>query len=109
MVTIPSPPKRSGFFKTDQQVGDINAGIAIVVPASKIMETILGSALFAEDLKMARAYRANEDSRAKTVADSAPTVASSEVTDADANPRHLEDFKRLVDVAARKRPQGDQT
>jgi hypothetical protein len=27
----------------------------------------------------------------------------------DANPNHLKDFTRLVDVAARKRPQGDQT
>jgi hypothetical protein len=27
----------------------------------------------------------------------------------DANPHHLKDFTRLVDVAARKRPQGDQT
>ena len=28
---------------------------------------------------------------------------------ANDNPNHLEDFTRLVDVAARKRPQGDQT
>jgi hypothetical protein len=27
----------------------------------------------------------------------------------DANPKHLKDFMRLVDVAARKRPQGDRT
>jgi hypothetical protein len=31
------------------------------------------------------------------------------VPDGDANPNHLADFTRLVDVAARKRPQDDQT
>jgi hypothetical protein len=44
-------------FKTNQQVGDINAGISIVVPASKIMETISGSAPFAEDIEMAKKFK----------------------------------------------------
>jgi hypothetical protein len=44
-------------IRTDQQVGDINAGIAVVVPASKIMETISGSALFAKDSEMAKKMR----------------------------------------------------
>ena len=39
-----------------------------------------------------------------------PIAPKSRVSsDDDANPSHLEDFTRLVDVAARKRPQGDQT
>jgi len=36
-------------------------------------------------------------------------VTQQAVSPDDANPNHLEDFNRLVDVAARKRPRGDQT
>jgi len=36
-------------------------------------------------------------------------VASSDLPATDVNPTHLKDFTRLVDVAARKRPQDDQT
>ena len=38
-----------------------------------------------------------------------PGGAQQAVSADDANPNHLKDFTRLVDVAARKRPQGDQT
>jgi hypothetical protein len=98
-------------FKTNQHVGDINAGIAVVVPYSKIMETILQSSTFGEGQEMARQYSEAVNSRSKTVADSAKPTSSSSSTpsDDDVNPRHLEDFTRLVDVAARKRPRGDQT
>jgi hypothetical protein len=64
-------------FKTDKMVGDINAGIAIVVPASQIMDVILKSPLFIEDYEMAKAYRANADRSANSVPDSAPTTVSS--------------------------------
>ena len=36
-------------------------------------------------------------------------AAGRDVPDEEANPQHLEDFRRLVDVAVRKRPQGGQT
>lgn len=94
-------------FKTDQQVGDINAGIAVVIPASRIMETINASAHFAEEHEMAKQLNDARNAAAKTVEDSVPSRVSS--PDVEENPQHLEDFKRLVDVAARKRPQGDQT
>lgn len=58
-------------FKTDQQVGDINAGIAIVVPASKIMETILQPSAFSAEAEMARRYQ--QERPVKSVPDSAPT------------------------------------
>jgi hypothetical protein len=38
-----------------------------------------------------------------------PTSEAASSSASDANPNHLADFTRLVDVAARKRPQGDQT
>jgi hypothetical protein len=41
-------------FKTDQQIGDINAGIAIVVPASKIMEAICQPIAFGRQQESAR-------------------------------------------------------
>jgi hypothetical protein len=97
-------------FKTDQQVGDINAGIAVVVPAAKILETIMQPSAFGKEAEMAKKYRQMMSEKSRTVEDSAPGSASvSETPAGEENPRHLEDFKRLVDVAARKRPQGDQT
>jgi hypothetical protein len=44
-------------YKTNSLVGDINAGIAVVVPASKIMETIRQPTVFGEEQEMARKYR----------------------------------------------------
>ncbi len=38
-----------------------------------------------------------------------PPVSESAAEGSDANPNHLADFTRLVDVAAQKRPQGGQT
>jgi hypothetical protein len=95
-------------FKTNQQVGDINAGIAIVVPVSKITETILQPSALGEEAEMAKRYQDAQNLNSKSVADSAPTTDSSDPA-IDANPNHLKDFTRLVDVAARKRPQGGQT
>jgi hypothetical protein len=86
----------------------INSGIGLVIPASKVLET-----LYQPDLKALRQRKTKElRERKGATADvdfvdlsarlSSPAVA-------DANPHHLEDFTRLVDVAACKRPQGDQT
>jgi hypothetical protein len=100
-------------FKTDQQVGDINAGIAVVVPISKVTETIEASSLFAEDFEMARQFREMENAKSGAKPDSAPSAASpspaSEVPPPanGENPKHREDFTRLVGAAARKQePEG---
>jgi hypothetical protein len=80
----------------------VPVGFGVVVPAYKIAETLNLS-----ELKMAR--RAEYNRRLKDNAAVTDSIESSESPRApDANPNHLEDFSRLVDVAARKRPQGDQ-
>jgi hypothetical protein len=89
----------------------VPVGTGIVVPYSKIIEV-----LEMDETKRAR------DGIARLLRTPAATVDSnhshrlpdslrvSGASDGDAaNPHHLEDFKRLVDVAARKRPQGGQT
>src|SRR6185437_14418789 len=96
-------------FKTDQQVGDINAGIAIVVPADRITETIAKSALFERERDMARRYDEVRKAQSKTVEDSAPSGGASVPPATDANPTHREDFNSLVGAAARKRTPDDQT
>lgn len=92
--------------KTDLQVGDVNAGIAVVVPISKIAETINGSALFAEDYEMARKFQELRNSQVKTVEDSAPSDASVPLS-TDANPKHREDFNSLLGAAVQKPVQED--
>jgi hypothetical protein len=78
----------------------IHSGIGVVVPASKITETLMQ-----DDLKKLRADQATRQNQQSTVM---PDFAADEAAAADdANPNHLEDFTRLVDAAARKRPQGD--
>lgn len=79
----------------------VPVGMGVVIPAYKLVEL-----LQMPEVKQHRdgAKKAIEN-RAATL-DSVPTSVISETV---ANPHHLEDFKRLVDVAARKRPQGDQT
>ena len=86
-------------IRTDQQVGDINAGVAVVVPASKIIETILGSELFAKDQEMAKNFSDAANSTSGAVADSVPQASPPAN---DANPTHREDFMRLVGAATRK-------
>jgi hypothetical protein len=79
----------------------VPVGMGVVIPAYKLVEL----------LQMPEVKRERDNSK-KSWGDTPAkldSVPSSDVSDADANPRHLEDFKRLVDVAARKRPQGDQT
>jgi hypothetical protein len=93
-------------FKTDQPVGDINAGIAIVVPAEKIMETICQPSAFGQEEEMTRQHREAANARSRTVSASAPSRDSA--SSDDVNPHHLEDFKPIVDAAARKRPRDDQ-
>jgi hypothetical protein len=91
-------------FKTDKQVGDINAGIAIIVPAERIMETIMGSKLFSEEFENMRQHRESQNEMVKTVEDSVP---ASVLPASDANPHHREDFMSLLNAAAKTKPQAD--
>ena len=90
---IGNPPMKVG----------LNSGMMGVVPAWKLIDM----------LKHPKAIEGRKK-REKEVLGDGPPVASSDSADLSApddaaNPRHLEDFKRLVDVAARKRPRGGQT
>ncbi len=80
----------------------LNSGMMGVVPAWKLLEML-------KHPKTIEKQRARE----KTILGDGPPIASSDIANPDLsgeeNPWHLEDFTRLVDVAARKRPQGDQT
>ena len=83
----------------------VPVGMGIVLPAQRIKETL--------DIDGLRTMR--EKAKAKRNLQTAATpdsAVSSQVSSVsaqagDANPNHLKDFTRLVDVAARKRPQGD--
>jgi Trypsin-like peptidase domain len=82
----------------------IHSGIGVVVPASKITETLMQ-----DDLKKLRADLAARQNQQSTVTADFAAGEEDAPPASDANPNHLKDFTRLVDVAARKRPQGDQT
>ena len=80
----------------------VPVGMGIVIPVNKIVEILeMG------DLKENRAaFKKTWEVNNAASLDSVP-ISTSEA--ADANPNHQADFTRLVDVAARKRPQGGQT
>jgi hypothetical protein len=81
-----------------------NTGMNGVVPAWRLAEMIKNNpwthAIEAEEARIAAQEAA---AKSGVSLDVAPPQAD------DANPNHLADFTRLVDVAARKRPQDDQT
>jgi hypothetical protein len=79
----------------------INAGIAVVVPVEKILETI-NEPEWADERK--RAIMAHRKSGG-AIAD----VAVSETDGEDGNPRHREDFTSLLNAAAKKKPRDGQT
>jgi hypothetical protein len=97
--TAPRPPARNEERRT---------GFAVAVSLDVIFR------LFEEDGMKTIMQKSVENAQKGFKSDSArPAAVSSSPgsceQSSDANPRHLEDFKRLVDVAARKRPQDDQT
>jgi hypothetical protein len=79
-----------------------NTGMMAVVPAWKLID-LLGSE------KAVRQRDKDEEKRraVRNLPTAAPDASHSPST--DENPNHLKDFTRLVAVAARKRPRGDQT
>jgi len=82
----------------------VPVGIGVVVPVHKLVEL-----LNIEDLKEMRAKNPPIETMvpARNVGVSSPLKNAEQRADDEENPQHLEDFRRLVDVAARKRPRGD--
>jgi hypothetical protein len=76
----------------------VSVGVGITVPAPFIKEVLDCDAMKAQVAK----------AKAKRDAEDAATVDAAPPTKAD-NPRHKEDFRRLLNAAAQKRPQGGQT
>jgi hypothetical protein len=108
--------ERTKVYKTpigkNEGLGDpINEGDAlyiqgamnIVIPAWRVTEV-----LNLKGFEMARKKR-EPRAREEDLSRPQPESAESSPPAIDENPTHLEDFNRLVDVAARKRPQGDQS
>jgi hypothetical protein len=76
------------------------SGMTCVIPAWQILEVLNMPEL--KDLRHPGIVTAKKKNRLKPKPE---TISRSH----DNNPKHLEDFNRLVDVAARKRPQDDQS
>jgi hypothetical protein len=90
------------YLTTEPKVEDlwINSGISTIVPASEIIDVLMQPDLM--DQRMSDVKKLTEYLDVPTASRSTAEGASPPAT--DANPNHLEDFTRLVDVAARKKP-----
>jgi hypothetical protein len=97
---IPNLTEDTAVDAQDDPKRGINTGIGVVIPVEKIIETIDQPELVEMRRKAIQEHRAKGGAKADF---------DGEHPASDENPTHLEDFKRLVDVAARKRPQGDRT
>ena len=86
----------------DEPERGVHTGIGVVIPVEKIVETLEHPDLIAMRKKVIDRLREAKGATADLVADDASAEPAG-----DANPNHLKDFTRLVDVAARKRPQDD--
>jgi hypothetical protein len=86
----------------------VPSSMTIVVPAWEIVN-LLNQPFFL-DLRHRRNEMKQKSREQQNIpepeATIEPAVDMPASNDADANPDHLEDFRRLVDVAARKRPRG---
>lgn len=88
--------------------GGINTGVGVVVPIRDIIETLNHPDLVT--LRKECAMKLNEDGGAipdlvQEPASGAPATAGAD----EPNPKHREDFNRLVSAAAKKTPPSDQT
>ena len=79
----------------------INTGMGVVVPAYRIVETLMQPDAKAERAEMIRRLRKRDAAATGDLATEPPTT--------DENPQHKEDFTRLLDAAARGKPQDDRT
>jgi hypothetical protein len=86
---------------TDSLKSGVHTGIGVVIPVEKIVETINHP-----DLVSMRKKRVQEIRESGATPD---LVADDDIisNSTDEKPTHREDFRRLVDVAARKQKQDD--
>jgi hypothetical protein len=89
----------------------MNTGMMGVVPAWKLSDLLRRDEIMAAKKQVEDAYVRKHGLPTTSLAVlSSENVDKSDFSeDDDANPNHLKDFTRLVDVAARRRPQDDQT
>jgi hypothetical protein len=86
----------------------INSGVGVVIPIEKIIETIEHPDLMEARRKVAIEERKKNGATPDILAE--PSDGADGERDAtEANPRHREDFNRLVGAAARRHPPSGQT
>lgn len=91
----------------EQFMDNMSAGIAVVVPASRVLEIIQGSPTMRQIRKEVRERVKKENGFVPT---SVATVEAAPQPAPEAeNPDHREDFTRPLSAAAKKRPQDPQT
>jgi hypothetical protein len=88
----------------DEPTRSIHTGIGVVIPVMKILETLRHPELVAMRKDIVSSLRQNG-----ATPDAVPDEVVAVNLASDENPAHLEDFNRLVDAAARKRPRDDRT
>jgi hypothetical protein len=105
--------QRTGLGPGEKEIDLVsaNTGMNGVVPAWRLMEilnlpTIREIQCRDEEMELEERKRDNYGARLDSAISDA---VGSDPPATDENPNHLEDFRRLVDVAARKRQQDDQT
>lgn len=84
----------------------IPSSMAVVVPAWEIVN-LLNQPFFTE-IRRRRIEMKQRERDKQNIPEPEATLVEQPAS-GDANPNHLADFTRLVDVAGRKRPQDDQT
>jgi hypothetical protein len=106
---------RTALKPDEQEINEVsaNTGMNGVVPAWFLLD-LINLPRFKDQRDQEEAEEMKQIARDSpgAVLDSAkeqPHTAVSRESVDDTNPNHLADFRRLVDVAARKRPQDDQT
>ena len=86
---------------------DWNTGISVIIPDFRIMEFLMSPALKQQRLQSVEEREKRSGARFTSARRHEEKIQAD--ADEAENPNHLEDFSRLVDVAARKRKQDDQS
>jgi hypothetical protein len=82
----------------------INTGMMVVVPAWRLVKLLLEGDPMTRRREIEKQIREQEKKTPPEVVALTSSRPRGAASDDDANPNHLEDFTRLVDVAARKKP-----
>jgi hypothetical protein len=100
-ITTAAESKKRGLIRDKAYVKGWS-GMTTVIPAWYITEVL-------KRIPEIVAMREKKDAERLKKPQAKRPVAEKKKQKDDSNPNHLDDFTRLVDVAARKRPQDDQT